>query len=266
VWRLERERFAISSISNNGVEMLDGEVNFWVEDEFGQRYRADNEPCRITVEAAGPYRAVVKIEGEFSNPLGRFFSYWLRLHFCAGGEQVLMLAHVRNRETGREGRKLRRATLSGRLNLKNPVHRILHNVRTRNTLQVPLEVPENIDIDVGERECAIRNSASLREDPDDVCWTLLQGTDITTNRNCTALLDFHQPGRGGLLIKFAEPNPVLEAPMRLGGDNGSFEVDLFPSAAECYHFNEGMGKTRHLLFYTHDDSLTTADLFHDSDQ
>jgi hypothetical protein len=266
VWRFDRRGFGVTSIRHAGRELLAEPLAFWIEDACGQKFRACDGACETVVEAAGPHRAIVKVSGQFRNPLGTFFSYWLRFHFTAGGEQVLTLAHIRNRETGREGRDLCRATLSGRLTLESPTHRILHTVRTRNTIQMPIEVPENVDLDIGEVECALRNAASLREDPNDICWSLLHEKNLGSHRRCDPLLDIHQPGQGGLLLKFMEPDPVLEAPMRLAVDGAAFEIDLFPAAAEPHHFNEGMGKTRQVLFYAHDDGHAPADLFHDAAQ
>ena len=43
-----------------------------------------------------------------------------------------------------------------------------------------VEIPENVDLDTGVYQTTIRNAASLREDPKDVCGTLKIGKDPRT--------------------------------------------------------------------------------------
>jgi len=265
-WTFSKTRFSFAeSLTALGRDWVAGQsADLIVTDQYGQCYRASEGEYRITLEENGPYRVIVLIQGDFRNPQGRFFTYWMRLHFVAGGTQVLMSQHLRNREPGRQGRDVRRCSLVGSINAR-PVRRLIHTVRTVNTISAPIEVPENVDIDIDDRICALRNPASLREDPQDICGTFQPHGEMPGgNRAVAPLIDLHEAGVGGLYIAFAMPNPSLEAPMRLASDRNAFEIDFFPQTAEPHHFGEGMGKTRDVLFNIHDDSLEMMDLYLDS--
>ena len=265
-WTFSKTRFSFGeALVAFGRDWLAGQPSdLTVTDQYGQCYRASEGEYRISLEENGPYRVVVLIRGDFRNPQGRFFNYWVRFHFVAGGSQVLMSQHLRNREPGRQGRDLRRCSLLGSLNAR-PVRRLIHAARTVNTISAPIEVPENVDIDIDDRLCGIRNPASLREDPDDICGAFKEYGEIPgSNRAVAPLIDLHEPGVGGFYFAFAMGNPSLEAPMRLASDRNAFEIDFFPQTAEAHHFGEGMGKTRDVLFHLHDDSLDMMNLYLDS--
>lgn len=267
-WTFSKRRFSFAeSIVAHGRDWIGGrESDLITVDAHGQVYRASEGAYSLELEEAGPHRVVVLMRGEHRNPVGRFMNYWVRFHFVAGGTQVLMLHHVRNNEPGRQGRDLRRSGVLGALNVTpKAVRRIVHAVRTLNTIQAPVEIPENIDIDAGGYyEIYLRNGASLREDPNDVCGCFQpHGEQPGGNRSVVPLFDLYEPGVGGMLAAFAMPNPGLETPLRLGSDRNRFEIDFFPDNGTPIHLNEGMGKTREVLFNFHDDSLGLMDLFHD---
>lgn len=267
-WRFSKKRFSLAeSITFNGREWIGSEKSdLIVEDGSGQIYRASAGEYEISLEEHGPHRVIVLIRGDYRNPVGRFMNYWMRFHFVAGGSQVLMLHHTRNREPGRQGRDLRRSSLEGGLAVnETAVRRILHTARTVNTMVAPLDVAENVDIDIEDYETRIRNEASLREDQDDICFSLKHRLQPGTNCACAPLLDLHEPGAGGMLMKIQIPDPNGEAPMRLASEGDRFAIDFFPVQREPYHLNEGMGKTRDILLHFHDDSLGTMDLVHSSD-
>ncbi|OGV67479.1 MAG: hypothetical protein A2498_02295 [Lentisphaerae bacterium RIFOXYC12_FULL_60_16] len=270
-WTFSKVRFTLGeSAVLCGRNWLDGQLSdSCVMDAAGQVYRASAGAYAIRLEESGPHRVVVRIDGDFRGPAGTFMNYHLRLHFTAGGSQVLMLHHIRNRHAGREGRMLRRAWLEGGLAIDagRSLRRVLHQARTVFTLQAMVEIPERVDIDVGPYETAIRNGVSLREDPNDICWSLRDEhprLGMQTHRHCGALIDIVEPGAGGVLIKFAMPDPNREEPMALHSEGNRFEVDLFPDNGVPFHFGEGMGKTRDILFNFHDETLMPMDRFHES--
>lgn len=214
-WTLGKSRFSWArSVHFDGRELVGGEQSdLCVTDLEGQVYRASEGEYELTLEEAGPHRVVLLVRGDHRNAGGKFMDYRLRLHFTAGGSQVLMLHTVRNRETGREGRDLRRLWLTGGLALgPGAVRRVLHEARTKNTIRGMVEIPENVDLDVGDAKTLIRHGASLREDPEDVCYSVQQGIDGAGYGACSPLIDLHQPGRGGMLFKLAMAKPNEEAP------------------------------------------------------
>jgi len=158
-------------------------------------------------------------------------------------------------------------------------------------MQAALECPERVDLDTDiwatevkadryrfpktERELAwkgpttlIRNAESLREKDEDICPSINEKNPGRTlagdRRHCSPLIDLHEPGAGGMLFKFAMVSPESEFPLHLGSERNSFEIDFFPKGDEPFHFGEGMGKTRDVLFNFHDDSMDPMDLFHES--
>jgi hypothetical protein len=267
-WTFSKRHFSFAeSIVAHGRDWVKGQASDLVTtDAHGQKYRASEGEYHIELEENGPYRVVVRVQGDHRNPVGRFMNYWIRFHFVAGGSQVLMIHHVRNRESGREGRDLRCCRLEGALNVgPRAVRRLVHTQRTVNTIQGEVEVPENVDIDISDLKILLRNGASLRENPDDICGTFKPYGEIPGgNRAVAPLIDLYEPEAGGMLFAFAAPNPALEAPMRLGSERNRFEIDMFPDTGECIHLNEGMGKTRDVLLNFHDGKLGMMDLFHDS--
>ena len=266
-WTFSKRRFALAeSVVAFGRDWLKGRPSdLMVTDTHGQIYRASAGEYSLTLEENGPHRVVVLLRGDHRNPQGRFLSYWIRLHFVAGGCQVFLSHHVRNREPGREGRDLRRCSLTGAVSTgPKTVRRLLHTVRGLNNQLTPIDVPENVDIDIDDRYCVIRNAASLREDPADICGSFKASGEIPGgNRQVAPLIDLYEPGVGGFLFSFAMPQPVLEAPLRLGSDRNAFEIDFFPDTGTPIHLNEGMGKTRDLLLNFHDDALDLMNLVHD---
>jgi len=235
------------------------------QDAAGRLYRASEGGFRLSFEERGPYRVIVRLEGDHRAGGERFLNYTVRLHFTAGGSQVLMLHHVRNRHGGRDGRLVRRVWLEGSLAVGGgTVRRILHTARTVHTVWAAVEVPEAVEIDVGDYLTLIRNPASLREDPGDICYSTRHDRPAPgrpSHAACAPLIDLHEPGAGGMLFRFAMPEPNREAPMRLASAEGRFEMDFFPDIGEPFRLGEGMGKTRDVLLHFHDDSLEPMELF-----
>ena len=235
-------------------------------DVQGRVYRASRGAYHLSVESAGEHRAVILIEGDYRNPVGRFMNYTLRLHFTAGGTQALLSHTVRNREDGREGRDLSRLWLEGSLEVDDDtIRRVMHVHRTVNTVQAMIDIPENVELETRDDLTTIRNVASLREDPDDRCYSIVHELDVNRHGGCAPMLDLHEPGAGGMLIRFAMPEPEREAPMRLASEGNGFEVDFYPAFAEPMHLGEGMGKTRDLVLHFHDDALPAMDVVHQAD-
>lgn len=266
-WKFSRKRYSFAEeIHFNNREWIGGqESDLCVMDVCGQIYRASSGRYRIGLEDCGPHRVVVLVEGDYRNPLGQFMDYKVRLHFTLGGAQALMLHTVRNRHDGREGRDIRRLWLAGGLHLGDrTIRRVQQLGRTLNTVQAMVEIPENVDLDTGPYQTTIRNRGSLRENPDDICHSVQHGLDIGQHGACTPLIDLHEPGKGGMLFKFAMASPDREGPMRLASDRGRFEIDFYPEVQEAMHLGEGMGKTRDVLFNFHDDSLSAQNLVHES--
>ena len=267
-WKFSKKRFSFAEeIHFNGREWVGGvESDLCVTDMLGQIFRASAGNYHISVEERGIYRVIVLIEGDYRNPLGRFMSYKMRLHFTAGGAQVLMQHTVRNRHDGREGRDIRRLWLEGGLRVnERAIRRILQGDRTLNTIQAIVEIPENVDLDTGVYQTLIRNKASLREDPDQICYSMKHSLNIGSHGSCSPLIDLHEPGAGGMLFKFAMAQPDHEGPLRLSSDRNRFAIDFYPESPEPMHLGEGMGKTRDVLFNVHDDSLGAFNLIHESD-
>ncbi|MFW6039197.1 MAG: hypothetical protein ACOC9P_01825, partial [bacterium] len=131
-------------------------------------------------------------------------------------------------------------------------------------LQAPVEIPENVDIDVGHYQTLLRNPNSLRENSEDICWSLKNEGELGRHNQVAPMLDVHEPGAGGMLARFAMASPNQEAPMRLASDRARFEIDFYPEIDESMHLNEGMGKTRDVLLHFHDDSLQAEEVMHDS--
>lgn len=263
VWTFSKKRFSFAeAITFCDRDWIGGKSSdLVVHDRLGRVFRASEGSYSIVLEENGPYRVIVLVKGDYRDRQDKFMNYWMRFHFTAGGSQVLMIHHLRNREPGREGRDITRSALRGGLNIgANAMHRVLHLVRTRNNIPTMIEVPEDVDLDVGLYETSIRNEASLREDPDDICYSLKQRLELASNCSCAPLIDMYQPGIGGMLLKLAMPYPTFEAPMHLGADRGHFEIDFFSGRGDIIHLNEGMGKTRDALFNFHDESLGPDDL------
>jgi len=269
-WTFSKERFSFGEAVVFGERdwLAGASSDLCVEDPFGQVYRASQGGYRIFFEEKGPYRVIIRIEGDHQSPAGKFMDYTVRFHFTAGGSQVLMLHHVRNRHGGREGRDVKRVWLEGALDVnETAVRRVLHMAHTVLTMQATVDVPERVDLDVGDYETLIRNGASLRQDPEDTCYSVRQDPPppgIGSYKACNPLIDLHEPGAGGMLFRFTTPEPNREAPMRLGSEGDRFEIDFFPDTGEPVHFEEGMGKSRDVLFNFHDDSLEAMDLVRES--
>jgi hypothetical protein len=269
-WTFSRKRFSFGeSLRFNGREWLKGQTSdLGIVDELGEVFKASQGDYRIGLEENGPYRAIVRIEGTHGKGDRRFMDYLLRFHFTAGGAQVLMLHHIRNRHGGRQGRTFQRCWLEGGLNVSPAaVRRIEHTAHGLMTAHRTLDCPERVDLDIGDYHTLIRNAASLREDEDQICFSIYEKNPakaIGDRRACEPLIDLHEPGAGGLLFKFAMPAPNEEYPMRLGSELNRFEIDFFPAGAEVFRLGEGMGKTRDVLFNVHDDSLAARELFHES--
>ena len=276
-WVFSKQRYSFAEeIHFNGREWVMGqESDLVVHDVNGQIFRASQGPYRISLEHKGMYRVVVLIEGDYRNPQGKFMDYKVRLHFTAGGSQVLMSHTIRNRHDGREGRDVKRSGLIGGLNLDgaNTIRRVVHGQRGLNTVQAVIDVPENVDLDTTDYQTQIRNHQSLRENPKDVCYSVAHKVDMAHYGACAPLIDLVEPGVGGLLFKFAMPEPDKEGPMHLSCDRNRFEIDFYPAEPKLthgtkdwgpMHLNEGMGKTRDVLFNFHDDSLGGRDRVYES--
>jgi hypothetical protein len=291
-WSFSRSRFSLGeAIRAHGRDWIRGEASdLLVTDELGFTYRASEGAYTIALEESGPHRVIVRIEGSHGRGEQRFMDYLLRLHFTAGGSQVLLQHHIRNRHAGREGRVFQRTWLEGGLDVGGgAVRRILHLSRGLHSQQAPLEVPERVDLDTdiwpveitpskyrcptAARQLAwsgpatrIRNGASLRESEDDICESIHEKNPRRAvagdRRHCAGLVDLHEPGAGGLLMRVL--NPEADCPYHLGSERNRFEIGFLPENGETYWFGEGMGKSRDLLLNFHDDTLAPLDLFHES--
>jgi hypothetical protein len=271
----KKNRAIVQSIRFNNREWLERPWELLVEDVNGQIFRASHRRFDVKLEEPGPHRVIVLIEGDYRNPLGKFMDYKLRLHFSAGGSQVLMCHTIRNRHDGREGRDVRRSALVGSINVSadKSIRRVLDTQHGLNTIQMAMEIPENVDLDTGDYSTIIRNFASLRQDPSNVAGVIKHQKDMSRPGMCAALIDLHEPGVGGMLFKWAMPSPEHEGPMRLASDRNAFEIDFYPAEPKAQfdtkwgpmHLGEGMGKTRDVLFNFHDDSLPMRDLIYESD-
>lgn len=277
-WVFCKKEFVLAKeIHAHGREWVKGlESDMVVVDTAGQVYRASEGTYAISLEYDGPYRMVVLIEGEFANDYRQYMTYKSRYTFTAGGSQVLLSHTIRNRHDGREGKLLNRWGLYGAVNLKNTTRRIEHTTRGRNTENAMVEVRENVDIDTGDYNTLLRNGASLREKEEDVCYVVRNPTDMSTYGNVTPMVDIYEKGFGGLLLKWAMPAPTYEGPLHMSSEKNRFAVDFYddifmtPPGRENYKvgpmkLNEGMGKTRDVLFNFHDDSLSAQDTLYDSD-
>ena len=291
-WTFSRARFSFGeSIRFGGRDWIAGRASdLCISDEQGRIFRASQGEQSITIEETGPHRVIVRIDGVHGCGGERFMDYTVRFHFTAGGSQVLMLHHIRNRHGGREGRCFRRCWLEGSLNVgAGAVRRILHRLHGRHTVHRAIECPERVDLDTDawpreikadrfrfpktERELAwlgpttlIRNGESLREADEDICPSINErgtakglGAD---RRSCEPLIDLHEPGAGGMLFRFLSSEQ--EYPFHLGSESNAFEIDVFPEGDELHRFGEGMGKTRDVLINVHDDSLDAMDRIHES--
>ena len=292
-WKFSKTRFSLGeSIQFNGRDWMHCQTSdLCITDALGVTFRAGQGDYRIALEENGPYRVIVRIDGSHGRDGQRFMDYTVRLHFTAGGSQVLMLHHIRNRHGGRAGVDVQRCWLEGTLNVDHTaVRRIQHNMHSLFTMQQALDCPERVDLDTDvwkrerkadryrfpstEREISwqgpftiLRNGASLRENEDEICDSINEKNPRhahSDRRQCTALIDLHEPGTGGMLFKFAMAAPEAEFPLHLASERNAFEIDFFPAGEEPFHFGEGMGKTRDVLFNFHDDTLEAMDLFHES--
>ncbi|MAE61215.1 MAG: hypothetical protein CMJ49_07645 [Planctomycetaceae bacterium] len=266
-WTLSKRRFSLAeSIELGGRAWVAGQQSDLLAiDMNDQIHRASQGEYTVTLEEAGPYRVIVLIKGDYRSPLATFMSYKLRLHFSAGGSQVLVQHTVRNRHDGREGLDVKRLAMTGALDVgAGAVRRIEHAMRGRSCEHVMLDIPENVDLDTGEYTTVIRNGDSLREHNEDICWVVKSGTDIAEYGECSALLDLHEPGVGGVLIKWAMEQPDYQGPLRLASDQNRFEIDFYPESDEPMHLGEGMGKTRDVLLNFHDGTLSAQDQVHET--
>ncbi|MCC7193689.1 MAG: hypothetical protein IT444_13015 [Phycisphaeraceae bacterium] len=281
-WVFSKGRFSLAEeIHFAGRDWIGGqESDATVLDTAGQIYRASQGEYRITVEEQGLHRAVVLIEGDFRNPMQRFMNYKARITFVAGGSQVHLSHTIRNREPGRQGRDVLRWGISGGLAVSDKaIRRLMHNQRGQMTIYAAVEVPENVDLDTGVYETHLRHGPSLREDMNDVCYSIKSELELSRYGSCDALIDLHEPGVGGMLFSWAMPAPTYEGPMHLGSDRNRFEIDFYydvlcdipgqppeakPKPSGPMHLNEGMGKTRDFLINFHDDALPMRELVHDS--
>ena len=293
-WTFSKTRFSLGEalVFHNRDWFQGQSSDLCVLDDQGVTYRASQGDYRLRVEAQGPYRVIVRLEGNHGKGDARFLDYDIRLHFTTGGSQVLMLHHVRNRHGGREGRQFQRCWLEGSLNVDHTaVRRIEHELHSLFTMHRALDCPERVDLDTdsfptaytpdpflspaNDRRTAwtspqtrIRNGESLREADEEICVSINEKNPGKTlagdRRGCAPMIDLHEPGAGGMLVKFAMASPEAEYPLHLGSERNGFEIDFFPPWRQPHHFSEGMGKTRDVLINFHDDSLEAMDLFHES--
>jgi hypothetical protein len=291
-WTFSLSRFALATaMTAHGRDWVrDQPSDLCVTDAKGLTYRASEGDYRLVLEQEGAHRVVVRLEGAHGRGEARFLDYTIRFHFTRGGSQVLMLHHVRNRHDGREGRAFRRCWMEGAMAAAAPTRRILHTMHGLMTSQHALAIDDRIDLDTDsvprrvkadpflypkqETELAwqtpvtvLRDGDSLREPEETICESIYEknpGKATGDRRVCAPLVDLHEAGAGGLLIKFAMASPEAEYPLHLGSERNRFEIDFFPPWRELHHLGEGMGKTRDVLFHVHDDSLEAMDLFHAS--
>jgi len=270
-WTFSKKKFSFGeSIKFNGRNWMKGQSSdLCIIDELGFTYRASAGEYRICLEESGPYRVIVRMEGNHAKGDAQFMDYTVRFHFTAGGAQVLMLHHIRNRHGGREGRSFQRCWMEGTLNVNHTaVRRIHHTMHGLLTMHNAVDCPERVDIDVTVRNLRIRNADSLRENEDEICYSVNEKNPdrqkYGDRRGCAPLIDLHQPGAGGMLLKFAMQDPMMDAPLHMASELNRFEIDFFPAGAEVFRFGEGMGKTRDVLFNFHDDSLPALDRFYES--
>lgn len=291
-WTFDRRKFSLGrSLVFADRDWLKGQANdLLVTDALGRTWRASDGDYALCLEANGPHRVIVRMEGTHGRGDERFMDYLLRFHFTSGGSQVLLQHHIRNRHDGREGRSFQRCWMEGGLTVgAKAVRRILHRSHGLHTAQQPLECPERVDLDTDvwpvetapskyryptmERQLAwrgpftlIRNAESLREETDEICESIYErnpnrgiGGD---RRRCDAMIDLHEPGVGGMLFKFLSEE--ADCPFHLASERNRFEIGFLPDNDEGYAFGEGMGKSRDLLLNFHDDTLSAMDLFHES--
>jgi len=231
-----------------------------IEDTVGQIFRASEGEFNVTVEDAGPIRAVVLVEGKFGSRNGSFLDYRLRYHFVANCAHTLLVHTSRNREEPREGVDFRRISIEGRLNLgpKN-VRRLRHGASGKLTLQKDLDIPENVNIDIPV-QCyspRLRNKRSLRQDPDTAAWSMLHKVANEDWGICAGVVDLHDPELGGM--SFHVQDATLNGPIHLASDDQTFTIDVFPEDKEPFHFNQGMGKTRDIQLSFHGPELSAAE-------
>lgn len=216
-WTLSKRRFSLGeSIWFDDRDWVAGQgSDLCITDALGVTHRASEGPYRIMLEESGPYRVVVRMEGTHARGESRFMDYTLRLDFTAGGAQVLMRHHIRNRHGGREERRFQRCWLAGVLNVDyTACRRILHTSHGLFTMQQIIECPERVDIDVEDLNTVIRNGDSLREQEEEICRSIYEKnpdrTRLGDRRSCAPLIDLHEPGLGGGAVQ------VRHAPARAG--------------------------------------------------
>jgi hypothetical protein len=228
------------------------------EDATGQLYRAGEGEFSVTVEEAGPIRAVILVEGKFGSRAGSFLNYRLRYHIVANCPHVLLSCTVRNRELPRGGVDFRRVSIEGQLALgPDNVRRIRHNVSGKMTLQTEVEIPENVDLDISTEMCLLRNTRSLRQNAEDQAWSVINEVGGSHWGNSDTIIDLHDPQLGGMCFRVQDA--VLNGPVRLASDRANFTIDVFPAQAELYHFNQGMGKTRDIQLSFHGPELSAKE-------
>lgn len=291
-WTFDRRNFSFGKALRFGDrDWLAGQSSdLCVTDELGFTWRASRGELSVSLEERGPHRVIVRMEGSHGRGDKRFMEYLLRFHFTAGGSQVMLQHHIRNRHDGREGRCFQRCWMEGGLAVSDQaLRRILHRSHGLHTAQKPLECPERVDLDtdvwpveirpskyrwpVTERQQAwcgpftrIRNGESLRERDEEICESIHERNPNRSiagdRRRCDSLLDLYEPGVGGMLVKFLSAE--ADCPFHLGSERNRFEIGFLPDNDEGYAFGEGMGKSRDLLINVHDDALAPLDLFHES--
>jgi len=261
--RLSREKFSVfAQLWLDGVALhpASGVGDMIAEDTTGQLFRASEGEFSITVEEAGPIRAVVLVEGEFGSRAGTFLNYRLRYHFVAGCTHVLVSHISRNREEARGGVEFRRISIEGKLDFgPDNVRRIRHDMSGKMTLQTELEVPENVDLDIDTAYCLLRNKRSLRQDPNDAAWSIVNDVGGLHGHwtQCEPMIDLYDPAKGGMTFSVQEP--ILNGPLRLASDDTCFTIEVFPAGPEPYQFNQGMGKTRDIQFSFHAPELSAKE-------
>ncbi len=291
-WTFSRTSFSLATAMRfDGRDWIDGhDSDLCITDAAGVTFRASEGEYALSLEEQGPHRVIVRMEGIHGRGDRRFMHYLVRFHFTAGGSQVLLQHHIRNRHDGREGRGFQRCWLEGGLAVgPGAVRRILHLSHGLHTAQKPIECPERVDLDtdvrpveikpskysypVTPRQTAwsgpatlIRNADSLREREEEICASIYERNPHRAvggdRRKCASLIDLHEPGAGGLLMKFLAAE--ADCPFHLGSERDRFEIGFLPDNDEGFLFGEGMGKSRDLLLNLHDDSLEPLDLFHES--
>jgi len=85
----------------------DGPARICIVDDAGSEYDTQGPPDAITVEDAGPLRSVVRLDGHHTGQAGKFFTYQVRVTFCATWPGVKVSYRWGNDVSGSEFAKFR---------------------------------------------------------------------------------------------------------------------------------------------------------------